>query len=388
MLKKKQVNLYSYFFLPSIGGAQVCAHSMAITYRELGYDVNLITSKNSYIFLKNKKLPYNVKSIGNIPLGLIKNFKVIEKFFSLFIFKKLKNEINYDSINIIFGLWPFGALISNFSKKIKFLIRPTGDDIQTDLSVNYGLARDKKISNILKKIIEKNENYLAISETVKNNFSNEKKIIISTPGIHSNYFDKFIYKNIESKYKKKDRLIISIGRNHPKKCFHHLIKLAEIMPKNYKFLIIGKDTKKLERKIKNPNDLNRFKFIEEIVPSLNDNDYYFPSKKLLEYFSQSHYFVYPTKTETYANVALEAMSSYVPCILSNVPGNNDTITADNGLLYKFGDINEIKEKILFLEKNSSIREKIILNGKKFSQENDWKIKCNEIIKRLNDSLLS
>ena len=73
MIKKKQINLFSYFFLPSVGGAQVCAHSMAIAYKELGYEVNLITSKDCFLFLKDKKLPYNVISIGNLPLTLIKN---------------------------------------------------------------------------------------------------------------------------------------------------------------------------------------------------------------------------------------------------------------------------------------------------------------------------
>jgi len=153
-------------------------------------------------------------------------------------------------------------------------------------------------------------------------------------------------------------------------------------------LIIGKETDKLKKKIINLNDIKRFKFVDELVPSLSENDNYFPSKSLIKYLSLSHYFVYPSKTETYANVALEAMASYVPCILSNVPGNNDTIFNNNGLLFNFGNIKQMKEKILFLEENPDERKKIILNGKKFSEKNDWKIKCNEIVKLSNDTILS
>lgn len=389
MINSTQVNIFCFFFFPSVGGAQVCAHSMAMTYVDLGYSVNLITSKSSYQFLKDKNLPYSIISVCNLPLNLIKKFSIFEYFFSYYLYIKLKKIIKNKSINIIFGLWPFGAINSKFaSKKIKFLIRPTGDDIQTDLSVGYGLARDKKLSNLLEKIIKRNRYYLAISETVKKNIPKDKKVIISNPGIHLSYFEKNIDLNFDKKYQKKERTIISIGRNHPKKCFEHLIHLAEILPNNFKFLIIGKDTYKLKNKIINLDNIERFKFVGELVPSLYKDDYYFPSKSLIKYLSLSHYFVYPSKTETYANVALEAMASYVPCILSNVPGNNDTIINNNGLLFDFGNIEEIKQKILYLENNPKERKKIILNAKKFSKKNDWKIKCNEVVKLANDTIFS
>lgn len=389
MTKKPQINILCFFFFPSVGGAQVCAHSMAMTYVDLGYSVNLITSKISYQFLKDKKLPYNIISIGKISLSLIKKFSLFEYFFSYYLYIKLKKIIKNESINIIFGLWPFGAINSKLaSKKIKFIIRPTGDDIQTDLSVGYGLARDKQLSSLLRKIINKNKNFLAISETVKKDIPRDKNVILSSPGIHLSYFEKNANYDFIKKYQKKERTIISIGRNHPKKCFEHLIYLAEILPNNFRFLIIGKETDKLKKKIINLNDIKRFKFVDELVPSLSENDNYFPSKSLIKYLSLSHYFVYPSKTETYANVALEAMASYVPCILSNVPGNNDTIFNNNGLLFNFGNIKQMKEKILFLEENPDERKKIILNGKKFSEKNDWKIKCNEIVKLSNDTILS
>lgn len=389
MIKKKQINLFSYFFLPSVGGAQVCAHSMAIAYNELGYEVNLITSKDCFLFLKDKKLPYNVISIGNLPLTLIKKYIIFKNIFSLTLYLKLRSTIKNESINIIFGLWPFGYLISKlFTKKLRFLIRPTGDDIQNDKSVNYGLAKDSDLSKILPKIIKNNKFYLAISETVKKEFSKEKKVIISNPGIHSSYFNQNNNYNIEEKYQKEDRIIISIGRNHPKKCFDHLVLLAGILPENFKFIIIGKNTNKIKDTIIDKKVLNRFNFVNELVPNFKEGDYLFPSKRLIKYLCSSHYFVYPTKTETYANVALEAMACFIPCILSNVPGNHDTINDKNGLLFNFGDIKEMKEKILFLENNPSERLKIILNGKKFSEENDWKIKCDEIVKLCNDSILS
>ena len=70
-------------------------------------------------------------------------------------------------------------------------------------------------------------------------------------------------------------------------------------------------------------------------------------KLLLEYFSvKSHLFCININRNICKCIIY--LSSYVPCIILILITAIDTITADNYLLYKFGDINEINASILFL----------------------------------------
>ncbi len=109
---------------------------------------------------------------------------------------------------------------------------------------------------------------------------------------------------------------------------------------------------------------NKVKFLGNI---LNDN--------LPDYYNLSDIFVLPTLAkEGLPWVIVEAMACRIPVIASNIGGIPNVIKdMENGLLFKTGNVKDLKEKILLLLHNPQLKDKIANNGyetvkKSFSEE--------------------
>ena len=62
---------------------------------------------------------------------------------------------------------------------------------------------------------------------------------------------------------------------------------------------------------------------------------------------------------------MEAMASGLPIIATDCRGNKDLIVnGENGYIININNMNELKEKILFLLKNKNICEQFEINSKK------------------------
>jgi glycosyltransferase involved in cell wall biosynthesis len=91
-------------------------------------------------------------------------------------------------------------------------------------------------------------------------------------------------------------------------------------------------------------------------------------------FAACDVFVMPSKTDSYGFVYLEAWAMGKPVIGARAGAIPDVIRDGvDGFLVKFGDSLELAEKLLFLWKNPSIREKMGENGKqRILTTNNWK----------------
>ncbi len=88
--------------------------------------------------------------------------------------------------------------------------------------------------------------------------------------------------------------------------------------------------------------------------------------------------VMASKYEGFPFVLLEYLSSNTVAVSSNFKGVHEVLThAENGLIYRYGDIDDLAKKIITLIDNSNLKNELIRNGEKTIRENFTEEKMNK-----------
>ncbi len=89
-------------------------------------------------------------------------------------------------------------------------------------------------------------------------------------------------------------------------------------------------------------------------------------------YASSDVFIFPSVTETFGNVVLEAMASGLPCVIADGGGSKDFIkNTENGFLCKPYNTEEYLQCIEEILSNQKLGEKLSKNGISYSQQFDW-----------------
>ena len=89
-------------------------------------------------------------------------------------------------------------------------------------------------------------------------------------------------------------------------------------------------------------------------------------------FASSDVFLFPSTTDTFGNVILEAQASGVPCVVSDQGGPKDLIEDGvNGYITRALDVNDFTSAVERLIQNESSREQMRLAARAAVQERDW-----------------
>lgn len=93
---------------------------------------------------------------------------------------------------------------------------------------------------------------------------------------------------------------------------------------------------------------------------------------LAKLYASSTLFVFPSHSETYGNVVIEAMASALPCVIADGGGSADLVTEGvNGFKCKSKDAAAFVERIIQLLKDKQLRNDIGNAGLQFSKSMDW-----------------
>ena len=288
-----------------------------------------------------------------------------------------------------FGTYPMGISICKFleNKNTTHIIRTVGYDIQKNKDVNYGYRFDQIKEKLIIKWAKKCTKAIALSESVINDLLDidvkKNQIEIIPCGVDLSRFNSINpnVKQIREKYglPKNKFLYICVGRNHEKKGFNYLVDAFNILSQkkildNKHLVIIGDKVNKLKKQINELNLSSHITLIEELGIDDND-DYYVPSKSLIELYKSSDACVFPSLIETFAMINIEAMASSIPVISTNAPGCKESIIDNyDGLLSEPGNAKDLAEKIDQIYSSIDLRKKLIANGKNtISSKYDWKI---------------
>ena len=229
--------------------------------------------------------------------------------------------------------------------------------------INYGIRLNKKINNEILKSFYKGNAFVAMTQTIYDEFLklniSKNKISIIPNGINIKDFKKNNKYNLRTKYnlKKNDFIYICVSRNHPKKGITYLVEaFNKFNGDNFKLILYGKDINKIDTKNK-----NIIKFDEKDIS--NQSQGYkeiMQSKVINDLYNLSDVFVLPTLIESFGIVLLEAMASQIPIISTNTPGVRDVL--DNGkygILVKPNSANELYLQMINIYKNENLRIKMV-----------------------------
>ena len=387
-------------YLPIIGGAQIQAHGLATSLNNLGHEIVVYASK--FCVSEIKKLGWNfdyqLKSCNSAKYPL---FKINNKLWYWITANAIKRRILSDKLNIVqlFMSWPWACVAKEINRlNIPVVLRTAGDDIQTNKKLNYGIRlnsdRDKMIKTGLKNI----NKLIAISPAITREYLQldlqSNNIIEIGNGVNVNNFTKYNIDKIDVRTKLNlpldKKLILSVGRNHPKKGFKDLIISLKHLNHDkdyYAVVIVGDKTNELIPFAESLGQKNNFFPINELSAKEKTKNLIFPSKELNELYKSVDYFVLSSHIEGYPNVTLEAAAAKIPVIVANSPGCRDVVTDGvDGIHVSVESPVEISEAIMKLEKKPVLRQLIIDNGFKKALSRDWKNVAEEYLAVYKDIL--
>lgn len=96
-------------------------------------------------------------------------------------------------------------------------------------------------------------------------------------------------------------------------------------------------------------------------------------EELAKLYASADVYFFPSDTESFGNVVIEAMASGIPCVVADGGGPKSFVrNGETGFLCPPNDVEAYWEKIQLLLKDDSLREKIIVNALEFTNALSWK----------------
>lgn len=335
---------------PLYGGAEIHITKIA-QHLALKHNVIFLTSK--YKGAKDeveKKVKYI--HIGNEYLF---NFSV---FFNI---KKLVQEYKIDLIIEDINKVPF---FTPFFVKVPVLVvipHIFGKTIFKQTNPIFGLyvyLFEKPLKNVYK-----NSFFEVISNSTKEDLIrrgiDKEKIKVIECGIDKRFF--------EYNYKKKENpQICYVGRLKKYKSVHHLIEaFKKVKEKSKDSILYIVGTGDYEKKLKNL--VKKLKIEKDVIFTG-----YVSEEEKIKILQESWISVYPSYIEGWGIVNIEANALKTPVISSNVMGLKDSVKDGfSGLLYEYGNIDQLAEKILFLLENKKELERMSENSLLWAKNFDW-----------------
>jgi len=134
-----------------------------------------------------------------------------------------------------------------------------------------------------------------------------------------------------------------------------------------KFVMIGSGPNESEMKQRMP---------EAIFPG------YLTGSDLSTAYASGDIFLFPSTTEAFCNVALEALASGLPVVVSDKGGCRDIVEkSGGGLVARSGDVEDFCKQCLELIDNSARYRKLKAHGLAFAETKSWSAINNVVIER-------
>jgi len=112
-------------------------------------------------------------------------------------------------------------------------------------------------------------------------------------------------------------------------------------------------------------------------------------KELAQIYASSDIFVFPSSTETFGNVVLEAMASGIPVIGADAGGVKNIIDHRiNGLKFKARNVNELIGLMVELIEDENLRNTLRTNARDTGLKRSWNKVFSRLMDTYNDILLN
>jgi glycosyltransferase involved in cell wall biosynthesis len=242
------------------------------------------------------------------------------------------------------------------------------------------------------KMLERSSKIIAVSDFTRRELLQyykvkEDKIRVIHNGVDADKFkpatDKLKAK-AELGFNPEDKAILSVGRLYARKGLFTLIESMALVTrkfKNAKFIIAGKGLS------------NEMKKLVNYAAKLGVKDNivftgYFPDKKLPRLYQAADIFAFSTFYENLPFAVLEALSTGLPVVTTNVGGIPEMIEdGKNGFLVEPFNSRELADRILYyLEHPAAASEMALLARKAIENQFDWRLIVKKVVKVYDEAL--
>jgi phosphatidylinositol alpha 1,6-mannosyltransferase len=106
-------------------------------------------------------------------------------------------------------------------------------------------------------------------------------------------------------------------------------------------------------------------------------------------FASSDVFVFPSFSETFGNVTLEALASGVPAVVTDAPGNRSLVQHNtNGFLVGRRDVRTFRKRIIQIATDDQLRHRLSLSAQSFAQKFAWDEILSKLVNNYYDAINS
>ena len=233
---------------------------------------------------------------------------------------------------------------------------------------------------------------MAITETVRQEYLKLKvsaeKIRLIPNGVDIDRLQGNSKQDIRKKHDipLESTLILSVGRNHPKKGYALVPDILNILLNqgiDAYWIIIGRRSSEMNEEIKSRSLSDRIILIEEIESA--GSSYDLPPDELIHYYQGVDLFAMTSLLETFGIVLIEAIAAGLPVVCFNAPGIRDVMTPDCGVICPMNDIKAFANAIIGLvkrEKSQVSTERCHSYAERFS----WDIISDQYLELYSDLL--
>ena len=293
-------------------------------------------------------------------LGVTTSLITSGRFSVVFTAKKISNYLKANKINILHAHLLNSDFIAAITKSLffrKLFIISTKHGYQEKVLQQYEPGKYYKPPNdlyyyITKYTLSKINKNIAVSKGIADLYYHIKLAKAPYPFIHHGIkveaFDKEAYR---AECRKAYPQLIIVGRIELFKGHHFILQALPLVVKEFagtKLLILGEGSEKN----------NCIAKVEEL--GLQDNVAFLGFKPHpYSYISHSDVIILPSLFEPFGLVYIEAFALQTPVVAFDTPaGNEIMVNNQTALLVNKGDVEALAEKIIYLLKNTAVKDKI------------------------------
>jgi glycosyltransferase involved in cell wall biosynthesis len=164
-----------------------------------------------------------------------------------------------------------------------------------------------------------------------------------------------------------DNLVLFVGRIHPVKGLHILLRALKYLKTRVKLVVIGRPSgrpnyfKKVLNLINRENEkgVHKITYLGPLEP-----------EKIVKWYQKASIFVCPSLSESFGIANLEAMACATPVIATHVGGVPEVVKDyETGILVSPNNVVELSEAMQYLLDNEGIRKKFGREGRKWVVKN-------------------
>jgi len=386
-------------YLPLSGGTGAYVYYLSRELMKHGNRVSIVTGYDEARDIKvNEQL--NVYFVKVFKAPVVKSFMFAASSFRKL--NSLRDSANVDITHVNLPLVPDFAVPTGFGRTLISTVHSTwkgeaeairGEPYSRLNSNEKFLVSFNWFLRIFEeRMLERANKIIAVSDFTRRELHrfyklDESKIRVIHNGVDIEKFKPALDKRkikLELGFSPDDITILSVGRLYARK---GLFTLIESMPrvvnrfKNAKFIISGKGQSNEMKKL--VAHAERLGVRDNIVFTG-----YYPDRKLPKLYQAADVFAFSTFYEHHPFAVLEALSSQLPVVTTNVGGIPETITnGKNGFMCQPFNPREFSDRILYLlEHPAEAREMAFQARKTIEERFDWRLVIQKVLKVYDEAL--